>query len=218
MIGGRAAGRELHIAWRISGTYVASCSCNLICPCPVDGPQTSPDGECRGVGVFHIADGNLDDTDLSGVDVGLVNYWPENLSAGNWKLGIVVDDGASDEQAGALERIFKGDEGGPFAEFAALTDEWLGMERASVSFTDGDRPSGSISDNSWTFEPLAGPEGSGARTTVRNAAFGFAPEFRVGRAPGHTKALGIEFDAIYGETADYEFASEMHAGAPGGRG
>jgi hypothetical protein len=31
-------------------------------------------------------------------------------------------------------------------------------------------------------------------------------------------ALGIEFDAIYGETADYEFASEMPAGAPGGRG
>lgn len=206
------------MAWRISGTYVASCSCNLICPCPVDGPPTSPDGECRGVGVFHIADGNLDDTDLSGVDVGLVNYWPENLSAGNWKLGIVVDDGASDEQAGALERIFKGDGGGPFAEFAALTDEWLGMERASVSFTDGDRPSGSISDNSSTFEPLAGPEGSGARTTVRNAAFGFAPEFRVGRAPGHMNALGIEFDAIYGETADYEFASEMPAGAPGGRG
>ena len=206
------------MAWRISGTYVASCSCNLICPCPVDGPPTSPDGECRGVGVFHIADGNLDDTDLSGVDVGLVNYWPENLSAGNWKLGIVVDDGASDEQAGALERIFKGDEDGPFAEFAALTDEWLGMERASVSFTDGDRPSGSISDNSWTFEPLAGPEGSGAHTTVRNTAFGFAPEFRVGRAPGHMKALGIEFDAIYRETADYEFASELPAGAPGGRG
>jgi hypothetical protein len=50
------------------------------------------------------------------------------------------------------------------------------------------------------------------------AAFGFAPEFRVGRAPGHMSALGIEFDAIYGETADYEFASEMPAGAPGGRG
>lgn len=206
------------MAWKISGTYVASCSCNLICPCPVDGPPTSPDGECRGVAVFHIADGNLDDTDLSGVDVGLVNYWPENLSAGNWKLGVVVDEDASDEQAGGIERIFKGEEGGPFAEFAALTDEWLGMERASVAFSDGDRPSGSIGDSNWTFEPLAGPEGTGSETTVRNAVFGFAPEFRVGRAPGHLGALGIEFDAIYGETADYEFASEMAEGAPGGRG
>jgi hypothetical protein len=206
------------MAWRLSGTYVASCSCNLICPCPVDGPPTSPDGQCHGVAVFRIADGNLDDTDLSGVNLGLVNLFPSNLTAGNWKLGIVVDEGASDEQAAAVERIIKGEEGGTFAEFAALTDEWLGMERAPVSFSDGDRPSGSIGDSSWTFEPLEGPEGSGAQTTVRNAVFGFAPEFRVGRAPGRLSALGIEFDAIYGETADYEFASEVAEGAPKGRG
>jgi hypothetical protein len=206
------------MAWRISGTYVANCSCNLICPCPVDGPPTSEDGECRGVGVFHIAEGNLDDTDLSGVDVGLVNYWPSNLTAGNWKLGIVVDDSASDEQANALERIFKGDAGGAFAEFAGLTDEWLGMERAAVTFSDGDRPSASIGNSSWTFEPLAGPEGGGTQTAVKNAAFGFANEYRVGRAPGKMSALGIEFDAIYGETADYEFASEQPEGAAPGRG
>ena len=206
------------MAWRISGTYVASCSCNLLCPCPTDGPPTSSDGQCRGVGVFHIADGNLDDTDLSGVNVGLVNHFPSNLTAGGWKLGIVVDEGASNDQASALERILKGEEGGPFADFAALTDEWLGMERAPVTFSDGDRPSGSIGESSWTFEPLPGPEGSNAQTTVKNAAFGFAEEFRVGRAPGHLSALGIEFDAIYGESADYEFASEMADGAAPGRG
>lgn len=206
------------MAWRISGTYVASCSCNLLCPCPVDGPPTSPDGQCRGVAVFSVADGSLDDTDLSGVNVGLVNNFPSNLTAGGWKLGIVVDEGASDEQAQALERIFHGEEGGPFADFAALTDEWLGMERGPVGFSDGDRPSASIGDNNWTFEPLAGPEGSDAQTTVKNAFFGFAPEFRVGRAPGKMSALGLEFDAIYGETADYEFASEMAEGAPKGRG
>jgi hypothetical protein len=206
------------MAWRISGTYLANCSCNLICPCPVDGPPTSEDGQCRGVGVFHIADGNLDDTDLSGVDICLVNHFPSNLTAGNWKLGIVVDEGASDDQASALERIIKGDEGGVFGEFAGLTDEWLGMERAPITFSNGGQPSGSVGESKATFEPLPGPEGSGASTTVKNAMFGFAPEFRVGRAPGHMSALGIEFDAIYGETADYEFASEMAEGAPKGRG
>jgi hypothetical protein len=206
------------MAWKISGTYLANCSCNLICPCPVDGPPTSADGQCHGHLVFQIADGKLDDTDLSGVNVGLVNLFPKNLSAGGWKLGIVVDEGASDEQAQACERIFKGDEGGPFAEFAALTDEWLGMERGSVTFSDGDAPSASIGDSSFTFEPVAGPEGSNAEATVHNAPFGFAPEFRVGHAPGKMSNLGIEFDAIYGETADYEFASEQAEGAPVGRG
>jgi hypothetical protein len=184
----------------------------------VDAPPTSADGRCQGHLVFHIADGNLDDTDLAGVDVGMVNLFPSNLSSGGWKLGLVVDEGASDEQAQALERIFKGDEGGPFEQFAALTDEWLGMERAAVSFSNGDKPSASIGDSSTTFEPLEGPPGSDAQATVRNAMFGFAPEFRIGRAPGKMSNLGIEFDAIYGETADYEFSSEMAEGAAQGRG
>jgi len=206
------------MAWRMSGTYVASCSCNLICPCPTDGPPTSPDGQCRGVAVFQIADGNLDDTEISGVNVALVNLFPANLTAGNWKLGIVVDESASDEQAAAIETIVKGDVGGPFEDFAALTDEWLGMERGSVGFSNGDRPTGSIKGTDFTFEPLAGPEGSDTQTTVKNAAFGFAPEFRVGRTSGHMDVHSIEFDAIYGETADYEFASEMEEGAAKGRG
>jgi hypothetical protein len=206
------------MAWRIAGTYVASCSCNVMCPCPVDGPPTGPNGECNGVGVFHIADGNLDDTDLSGVNLCLVNHFPSNLTAGNWKLGVVVDDGASDDQASAIERIIKGEVGGPFEQFAALTDEWLGMDRASVTFSDGEKPSASVGDSSWTFEGLPGPEGSDTETTVRNAAFGFAPEFRSGKAPGKMSALGVEFDAIYGESADYEFASEMSEGAATGRG
>ena len=206
------------MAWRISGTYLASCTCHLLCPCPVDGPPTSDDGQCHGIGVFQIADGNLDDTDLSGVNLGLVNLFPSNLTSGNWKLGIVVDESASDEQANALERIVKGEEGGVFEQFAALTDEWLGMERGAVTFSDGDQPTASIADNTTTFEPLAGPEGSNTQTTVKNGAFGFAEEFMVGHAPGEISVFGMDFQTIYGETADYEFSSEVPEGAPAGRG
>jgi hypothetical protein len=205
------------MAWKISGTYIASCSCNVMCPCPVDGPPTGPDGVCNGVGVFHIAEGFQDDTDLAGVDVGLVNLFPSNLTSGGWKLGIVVDPDVSDDQTNALEKIFKGDDGGPFAQFAALTDEWLGVERAPVSFSNGGNPSGRIGDSEFSFEPLPGPEGSGTETTVKNAAFGFAEEYRSGKATGHHTTLGLDFDATYGEAADYEFASEMEEGAPVGR-
>jgi len=210
--------RRIEMAWKISGTYVASCTCHLLCPCPVDGPPTSDDGQCHGVAVFQIADGNLDDTDLSGVNLGLVNLFPSNLTSGKWKLGIVVDESASDEQANALERILKGEEGGVFGEFAALTDEWLGMDRGPVTLSDGDKPSASIGENSWTFGPLSGPEGSNAETTVSNAAFGFAEEFRVGNATGKMSVFGMDFETIYGETAEYEFSSEMPEGAPVGRG
>src|SRR5215210_6877102 len=115
------------MAWRMSGTYVATCSCQLLCPCPTDNPPTGPDGQCRGLAIFHIADGSLDDTDLSGVTFAFANLFPSNLTAGNWKVGVVVDEGASDEQTSAVERILKGEEGGPFADFAALYGEFLGV-------------------------------------------------------------------------------------------
>ena len=102
------------MCWEMSGTYVGNCTCQLICPCPVDGMPTGPDGECRGLNVFHIAKGNLDDTDLSGVDFAFLNWFPTDLTAGGWKVGAVVDDAATDAQAGALETILRGQAGGPF--------------------------------------------------------------------------------------------------------
>lgn len=204
------------MSWEMSGKYVASCSCPLICPCPVDGPPTGPDGECRGVAVFHIASGNNDDIDLSGVDFVFANLFPSNLSTGNWKVGIVVDERASEDQAGALERILHGDAGGPFADFAALYGDWLGVERASVMFSDGERPTGSVAGRvRYTFEPLPGPDGGA--TTVKNAMFGFASEYMIGKAPGRSDLFGLEFDGVYGESADFSFASEPTEGAPKGR-
>jgi hypothetical protein len=43
---------------------------------------------------------------------------------------------------------------------------------------------------------------------VKNAMFGFAPEFRIGRGPGRSESFGITYEPVYGESADYEFASE----------
>jgi hypothetical protein len=198
------------MAYTIAGTYVASCNCKLICPCPVDGPPTGADDQCTGAAVFTIREGNLDDVDLSGVNFGFYNLFPSNLSAGNWKVGIVVDEGASDEQARALEQILSGQAGGPFGEFAPLFGEYLGMERASVTFSDGDAPSGEVAGKtSITFEPFRGLDGS--PTTEKNAMFGFAPEFGIGRTSGQSNAFGLSFDANYGELADYMFSTEAEA-------
>jgi hypothetical protein len=204
------------MAWRIAGSYAASCSCNLICPCPVDGTPTGPDDECKGFIVFSIQDGNLDEVDLSGVNFALYNHFPSNLTAGNWKVAIVVDSGASDEQAQAIERICKGEEGGPFGELSNFYGEYLGTERDSVTFSDGDRPTASVGSSSeMTFEPLEGPDGS--PTTVKGAMFGFAPEYRIGRGPGKSDRFGLSYEPIYAEAADFEFSTEQSAEAPAGR-
>jgi hypothetical protein len=203
------------MAWTISGTYVASCSCSLICGCPVDAAPNGPNGECKGAAVFQVSEGSLDDVDLSGADFAFYNFFPSNLTSGNWKVGLVISDSASDEQAAAIEKIIKGDEGGPFGEFANLYGEWLGTERDSISFSGGDKPSASIGDaTSIQFEALDGPAGD---TTVKSAMFGFAPEYRIGNGPGSSDRFGLSYEPVYGETADYEFSTEQAEDAPKGR-
>ena len=193
------------MAWRLEGDYVASCSCNIICPCPVDGTPTDPGGkgECRGVAVFNIDQGNLNDVDLSRTRFAFVNYLKSNLSAGNWSIGVVIDEGASDEQADAIGRIVGGQEGGPFGEFAALTSENLGVERRRVSFgADG----ASVDGSRFSYHQLKGQDGSDV--SVSGGAFAFASPYRIGRASGNIDVLGISFDASYGESGHFTYTDQ----------
>jgi hypothetical protein len=196
------------MAYRIAGKYIASCNCSLVCPCPYDGPPTGPDGQCRGLLVFENREGSLDGTDLGGTRWALYNLFPSNLSAGNWKIGVIVDDSASDEQAQAIERIASGEEGGPFGDFAGFVGEYLGLDRARISMSENQATVDGVGEFSW--EPFTGPDGS--VTTVSKAMFGFAPTFQIGKSSGRysTKA-GADIEAVYGESADYEFSSEMAA-------
>ncbi|MFH8694512.1 DUF1326 domain-containing protein [Streptomyces chartreusis] len=185
-----------------------------MCGCAVDAKPRDPQGreECVGCIGFHVAEGHLDEVDLSGVDFALYNQFPSNLTAGNWNIAVVVGDGASDQQTEALERIVSGREGGAFGVFG----EFLGLERAGVSPTDGEKPRLSIAGKTQLeFEPLRGPDGG--PTTMKNAMFGFAPEFTLGTT-GNSQAFGLSFEPAYGEVSEYKFSSEPAAGAVAGRG
>jgi hypothetical protein len=196
------------MSWTMEGDYVASCSCDVVCPCPNDGRPTNPKGtgDCSGVAVFHVDQGTLNDVDLSGVTFAFVNYFPSNISAGNWKVGVIVDEAANDAQTDALGRILGGTEGGPFADFAALVGENLGLERSKVALSGASASVGGHGE--YSFEPFRGVDGN--PTTVKNAAFGFAPEFQIGRATGHHSAFGIDFDSNYGESAHFMYSDAVH--------
>src|SRR2546428_13618875 len=92
------------MGYTISGTYVASCDCRLLCPCPVDGTPTGPNDQCHGAAAFGIARGNLDGVDLSGVNFALLNHFPSNITAGDLEKGIAGGQRASHAPAPAVER------------------------------------------------------------------------------------------------------------------
>jgi hypothetical protein len=192
------------MGYKIKGELVSTCACQLICPCAVDGPPTTKDGKCRGGGVFHITEGSMDGTDLSGVNVGMMYTIPGNVTGGNWTVGFVVDPSISDDQAKAVEMIFRGEAGGSFGEFAPLMGKVLPTERAPITFTPGKNPSATIGKSKFDFSALA--DGEGNPTTVHNAMFGWAPEFVIGKGSGKVDVQGVKYDAIYGDFARFEYA------------
>ena len=205
------------MGWLLKGQYVGTCACANICSCPVDGKPTGPKEQCFGAAVFQVKKGNLDKVDLSGVLFAFYNHFPSNISAGNWKMGLVVDTKATDEQAKALEQIISGQVGGPFGDFVPLIGEFLGTERLPITFTGGPKPSASIgSQSKLTFEPTVGQDGT--PTTIKGAPFAFAPEYGIGTGTGKTTgAFGLTFDHRYSEQAEYEYSDAPPPGAVKGR-
>ena len=58
------------------------------------------------------------------------------MTDGNWRLGVYIDDQASDEQFDKLVQVFGGQLGGPMAALAPLVGEILGVERAAIEVSD----------------------------------------------------------------------------------
>jgi len=58
------------------------------------------------------------------------------MTEGNWRLGVYIDDGASDEQFDKLVAVFGGQLGGPMGALAPLVGEVVGAERAAITVDD----------------------------------------------------------------------------------
>jgi hypothetical protein len=58
------------------------------------------------------------------------------MTDGNWRLGVYVDDEASEEQFDKLVQVFGGQLGGPMGALAPLVGEVVGIERAAIEVTD----------------------------------------------------------------------------------
>lgn len=125
------------MAWNLEGTYIENCNCDVVCPCGASGFAAPADYDrCTAVLAWHIDSGEVDGTDMSDRSVVLVLDSPQQMSEGNWRVGVFMDNRASDEQAEKLGGIFSGQMGGPLANVVPLISENLGMEVASIEHID----------------------------------------------------------------------------------
>jgi hypothetical protein len=125
------------MAWRLEGTYIENCNCDVVCPCAASAfAAPASYDRCNAALAWHIDSGEVDGTDVSDLSVVLVLDTPRQMSEGNWRVGMFMDDRASDEQAEKLGDIFSGQMGGPLANLVPLISENLGMEVASIEHID----------------------------------------------------------------------------------
>jgi hypothetical protein len=124
------------MSWSLKGSYVETCSCDLICPCNASFDHGATYDYCRVVLAFDIKEGEIDGTDIAGLSVVAVADTPKVMTEGNWKLGMYIDERATDEQAEKLGQVFSGALGGPMGALAPLVGEVLGIERAAIEIED----------------------------------------------------------------------------------
>jgi hypothetical protein len=135
------------MSWQLAGSYFETCSCDLVCPCTASLALGATHDRCNVTLVFHVNQGNVDGTDVSGLTVAAIADTPKVMSEGNWRLGVFIDAAATDAQAKQLGAVFSGARGGPMAALGPLVGEHLGVERAPIEVReDGLRHSVRIGD------------------------------------------------------------------------
>jgi hypothetical protein len=120
------------VAYQLEGRVLEVCTCNVICPC---WAAHDPDGgRCQGAMAYRVDSGTVDDVDVSGLTIAMMADIPGNVTAGNWKVQLFVDDKASKEQEDRLLQVFSGKAGGPVADFAGLIGEVVDVQRVPITF------------------------------------------------------------------------------------
>ena len=124
------------MAWTLRGSYAETCSCELMCPCNLSFDHGATYDFCRATLAFDIREGEIEGTDIGGLKVVVIIDTPKVMTDGDWRLGMFIDERATDEQADKLGHVFGGRLGGPMAGVAPLVGEVLGIERVPIQFDD----------------------------------------------------------------------------------
>ena len=67
------------MSWSLTGEYVETCSCELMCPCNLSLDHGATYDFCRVTLVFNIREGAVEGTDIAGCKVALIADTPVDI-------------------------------------------------------------------------------------------------------------------------------------------
>jgi hypothetical protein len=161
------------MSYRLEGKVLEVCTCNVICPCWV---AHDPDGgQCLGALAYHFEAGLIDGVDVSGLTIAMFAHIPGNVTAGNWRALVFIDENASDDQERALIEVFTGKAGGPVADFAQLVGEVIAVERVPITFEVSEGEGRLLVGDTIEADIEALVGATGNRTVLAETAFSTIP-------------------------------------------
>src|SRR5437763_15914524 len=126
------------MSWSLEGRYFENCSGEVVCPCTASLALGADYDYCRVILAFHVDSGEVDGVDVGGLTLAAIAESPKYMHEGNWRIGLLIDDSASDEQAEKLGAVFGGQLGGLMSALEGLIGEVLGVERVPIESSSRD--------------------------------------------------------------------------------
>jgi len=126
------------MAWTITGEFVESCSCNMLCPCwyGVEELMIMDQGWCGSPWLIRIEEGESNGVDISGCNVVLTTFFPgPTLFSGDGTGRVYLDSGTTNDQRRELAAIFTAKRGGPLEVIGALVNKWLPVHITEIEVT-----------------------------------------------------------------------------------
>ena len=169
--------------WSLKGELILNCNCTVFCPCVVSlGKHPPTEGYCQAWVGIRIDEGAFGDEDLSGLNVGLIMDIPGNMGRGNWKAAAYIDENASEAAYDALVAIFSGAARGTTGLFKMLVSEFLGAERAPVTFETEGEARRLMVGKKIQGEIVPVKNAQGKETTITNTDYWMGADITVGMA------------------------------------
>ena len=184
------------VPWAIKGELILNCNCTVFCPCVISlGNHAPTEGYCQAWAGVRIDEGHYGDSDLSGLNVGLVLEIPGLMARGNWKAAAFIDDRADHKAYHGLIQIFSGKARGTTGLFKVLVSEFLGAERAPVEFTTEGEERRLMVGKKIQGAVVPVPGADGGPIVATNTKYWMGPDITVAKATqGRVRAFGRVWD------------------------
>ncbi|MDW7709141.1 MAG: DUF1326 domain-containing protein [Deferrisomatales bacterium] len=109
--------------WHAEGLLFENCSCTLVCPGHVHFSQGCTLDRCVGYWAVRFDAGEIDGVDLAGAKAVVAFDSPQHMIEGGWTQVLVLDPAGAEAQRAQVERILRGEAGGPWAVLGRFVGE-----------------------------------------------------------------------------------------------